>query len=153
MSSPRFVPDEIYRRQDLHAAFGGPHQSGISPSGKFPVIFLFTGESGRQYGYRDGWQDDGTYHYSGEGQVGDMTFTRGNRALLTHLDRGRELFLFERVARPTGHVRFIGQIVYTKHRLVHGVPGRDGQERTSIMFVLAVASDGTDRERGNDVNL
>ena len=144
MASPRFVPGQLYRRRALHAEFGGSYQSGISFSIKAPVVFLFTGESGAKHGYRDGWQSDGTYHYSGEGQSGDMTFTRGNLAIRAHLDDGRDLYLFERVAAPTGHVRFIGQMLYAGHRLVPGVPDRDGNARTTIVFVLAPIPVGTD---------
>ena len=152
MSSPQFVPGHLYRRRALHAEFGGSYQSGISFSVQAPVVFLFTGESGEKHGYRDGWQEDGTYHYSGEGQVGDMTFTRGNLAIRAHLDDGRGLYLFERVARPTGHVRFIGQMLYAGHRLVPGVPDRDGTARTAIVFVLAPVSAGTDSDADDDAD-
>jgi hypothetical protein len=41
------------RRDDIHARFGGQRQGGISTPSGVPYIFLFTGESGEQYGY--GW--------------------------------------------------------------------------------------------------
>ena len=47
-------------------------QSPAAPTVFHPVIFLFTGEQGEQYGYSDDFQTDGTYWYNGEGQVGDM---------------------------------------------------------------------------------
>jgi hypothetical protein len=56
----------------------------IPPDGA-PFIFLFTGESGNQYGYQDGWKDDDTFEYTGEGQRGPMEFVRGNRAIRDHV--------------------------------------------------------------------
>lgn len=144
MSQPSFVPGQLYRRRDLHAAFGGSYQSGISFSSKAPVVFLFTGESGHQFGYRDGWQPDRTYHYTGEGQVGDLTFIRGNLAIRAHLDDGRGLYLFERTRKPPGHVRFIGQMIYAGHRLVDGVADRDGTQRRAIVFELAPVATTTE---------
>ena len=47
-------------------------QGPAAPTVSHPVIFLFTGEQGEQYGYSDEFQTDGTYWYTGEGQVGDM---------------------------------------------------------------------------------
>lgn len=60
MTFPAFVPGQLYRRRDLHAGYGGSYQSGISFSSRAPVVFLFTGDSGEQHGYRDGPQPDGT---------------------------------------------------------------------------------------------
>ena len=150
MSSPSFVPGQLYRRRELHAAYGGSYQSGISFSSQAPVVFLFTGESGQQFGYRDGWQPDGTYHYTGEGQVGDMTFTRGNLAIRAHHDDGRGLFLFERVSKPSGHVRFLGQMIYTGHQLIEGVPDRDGTPRRAIVFELTPVAIGPDDDVGRE---
>ena len=51
-----FEIGKIYNRQhDIHGRFGGQGQGGISTPAGAPVIFLFTGETGEQYGYKDGW--------------------------------------------------------------------------------------------------
>lgn len=47
------------RRGDVHAKYGGSGQGGISPCKSHPLIFLFTGQSGEQYGYQDQWSDEG----------------------------------------------------------------------------------------------
>jgi len=74
----------LYRRQ-LHAALGGQQQSGISPSSLQPLILLFSDPaSGPQHGYLDGWQQDGFYHYTGEGQRGDPEMVRRNKAIRDH---------------------------------------------------------------------
>ena len=80
-----------------------------------PVIFLFTGESGERHGYRDGLQPDGTFWYTGEGQSGDMAFTRGNLAIRDAAKRGKELHLFESV---DAGVRYVGPAA-SSERLSH----------------------------------
>jgi len=79
------MPDHLYnRRRDIHAMYGGNWQSGKSPSKEFPFIFIFSGKTGKQYGYDDRWDNANVYTYTGEGQNGDMEFTRGNLALYEH---------------------------------------------------------------------
>lgn len=91
--------------------------------------------AGTLAGYRDGWDEDGrSYLYTGEGQFGDMTFTRGNRAILEHRERGRELHLFEWV-RP-GIYRYVGRMECAGYELRPGVPDRAGRPRTAIVFRL-----------------
>ncbi len=43
------------RRSEIHGPYGGQQQGGISTPKNQPLVFLFTGESGEQYGYKDGW--------------------------------------------------------------------------------------------------
>lgn len=75
-----------YKRKTLHDSFGGQRMHGISTPDKFKAIFLFSNKfysvtSPDQvkrdvHGYCDRWQEvDKLYYYSGEGQLGDMTFT------------------------------------------------------------------------------
>lgn len=106
-----FIPNQLYnRRADIHAKYGGNWQSGICPSGKFPYIFIFSGKSGKQHGYEDGWDNPNVFTYTGEGQSGDMEFTRGNLALLNHIKDGKRVFLFESAGR--GFVKFICEVEY-----------------------------------------
>jgi len=39
------------------------------------LIFLFSSETGQEYGYRDHFHTDGTFRYIAEGQQGDILFT------------------------------------------------------------------------------
>jgi hypothetical protein len=48
------------------------------------VVIIFTGEAGQTHGYHDFWDDEGFFHYFGEGQRGDMKLVRGNREILEH---------------------------------------------------------------------
>lgn len=100
-----FIPEYIYnRRSDIHALYGGNWRSGISPSANHPYIFIFSGKSGHQHGYEDGWDNPNVFSYTGEGQSGDMRFTKGNLALRDHLQNGKRIFLFESVSK--GYVKF-----------------------------------------------
>lgn len=134
MADP-FRYDAEYRRRDLHNVYGGQWQGGISTSSTHPMIFLFTGDSGEQYGYRDGPHADGTFHYTGEGQLGDMTFTRGNKAIRDHAGEGKTLHLFQKTKRP-GFVCYLGEMKYAGHEEKEGVPDRNGRPRTAIVFHL-----------------
>jgi 5-methylcytosine-specific restriction protein A len=100
-----FIPNHIFnRRSDINSVYGGNWQSGISPSANHPYIFIFSGKSGHQHGYEDGWDNPNVFSYTGEGQTGDMEFTRGNLALRDHLQNGKRVFLFESVSK--GFVKF-----------------------------------------------
>mgnify|MGYP003386388407 CR=1 FL=1 len=55
-----------YIRKDLLEKYGGQLQKGIWTPREFPVVFIFTGASGKTYGYEDGWTDDGIFRYTGK---------------------------------------------------------------------------------------
>ena len=106
-----FIPDQLYnRRGDIHSKYGGNWQSGICPSANYPYIFIFSGKSGKQHGYKDGWDNPNVFTYTGEGQLGDMQFTRGNLALRDHILNGKRVFLFESDSR--GFVRFKSEVEF-----------------------------------------
>ncbi len=106
-----FIPEQLYnRRLDIHAEYGGNMQSGICPSSRYPYIFIFSGKSGHQHGYRDEWENPNVFSYTGEGQIGDMRFTRGNLALRDHLLNGKRVFLFQSIGK--GYVKFISEVEF-----------------------------------------
>jgi len=109
LESIPFIPEQVYnRRKDIHSVYGGNWQSGISPSANHPYIFIFSGKSGHQHGYEDGWDNPNVFSYTGEGQAGDMEYTRGNLALRDHKLNGRRVFLFESVSK--GYVKYICEV-------------------------------------------
>jgi 5-methylcytosine-specific restriction protein A len=127
-------PGTIYFRKDLVAWFGGQLQAGIWTPREFDVIFIFSGESGKAFGYRDGWTDQGVFRYTGEGQVGDMTFTGGNKAIRDHRENGKDLLLFEDLGKGKG-VRYIGLFECAAVETVQGID-RDRKARQIIVFDL-----------------
>ena len=133
-----FVPGQVYRRrQDIHGVYGGQGQGGISTPSGHPLIFIFTGESGGTYGYRDEFRPDGTFWYTGEGQTGDMKMVRGNRAIRDHQQEGKTIHLFEYV--NTGQVKYVGQAHYLGHH-TEDRPDLEGNIRKAFIFEMDIDS-------------
>jgi 5-methylcytosine-specific restriction protein A len=133
-----FKVGHTYNRQEIHRSYGGQHQTGIcTPAGK-PYMFLFTGGIGEKRGYIDGWTDDGTFSYSGQGQSGDMEFQGGNVAIRDHWANGKDLHLFENAGG--GLVIYVGQMVCAGYQRVPDQPDRDGKLRKVIQFHLVELS-------------
>ena len=128
-----FVKGKSYVRREVHERYGGQQQGGISTPADYPVIFLFTGEQGEQYGYRDGWTKKGVFHFSGIGLYGDMAFTRGNKAVRDHIQDGKDLYLFEYIDR--GIVRFVDQMVCIGYEL-RASQDVENKLRRAIVFKL-----------------
>ncbi len=129
-----FAHGHVYRRRDIHRRYRGQEQGGICTPRDFPIILLFTGQSGDPYGYRDYWDDDDIFHYYGEGQLGDMEFIRGNKAIRDHVESGKDLHLFETIGN--GEVRYINQMTYVGYDYVPNVPDAAEKTRTAIVFKL-----------------
>lgn len=135
MSDMPFQLGKIYiRHTDIHARYKGQEQGGISTPAEAPFVFLFTGDTGEQYGYKDHWTDDGVFLYTGEGQVGDMEFVRGNKAIRDHAEDGKDLLLFESLGKGKG-VRFQGSFSCSSWEAKSG-PDKFGNPRKVIVFHL-----------------
>jgi predicted restriction endonuclease len=117
----------------IHDEYGGNRQGGIAPSAKAPYIFIFSGKSGAQYGYKDGWDNQNIFSYTGEGQAGDMQFIRGNLALKEHLNIGKRVFLFE--IEGGGLVKFISEMEFYDADYFE-TPDINGTNRIGIKFFL-----------------
>jgi hypothetical protein len=88
---------QTLKRRDVHARYGGQMQGGISTPTDSESILIFTDpRSGARYGYdkHEGLREDGSYAYTGEGQIGDQQFLRGNKAILDSPKSGRTIRLF-----------------------------------------------------------
>lgn len=157
---PKFIVGQQYwRASDIHDQFGGSRQSGISPSAASDAIFIFTGDSGEQHGYRDFEEVDENgcrvFHYCGEGQVGDMALSRGNLALTLHTADGKAIHLFKSLgkSKPVG---YLGEYIYLDHYEANG-KDREGQDRKIIVFKLfregdwSALSDAVQNDEGTTV--
>jgi 5-methylcytosine-specific restriction protein A len=140
---PFVIGRTYHRRRDIHSVYGGQQRGGIATPSTHPVVFLFAGSSGSLYGYRDGWQDDGTFTYTGEGQIGDMRFIRGNAAIRDHSKNGKDLLLFEEV-EGGDRWRFSGRFDCAGWRETTG-PDKNGNTRKVLVFTL-VPEGQTDTE-------
>jgi len=149
-----FIPGQIYsRRNEIHAIYGGNWQSGICPSASYPYIFIFTGKSGKQHGYEDGWDNPNVFSYTGEGQKGDMSFTKGNLALRDHLINSKRVFLFESYSK--GYVKFKCEVEFFDVDTFE-TPDTFGKKRIGIKFFFQrkgayVPYEATLRSQPNEV--
>lgn len=132
---------KTYYRKDLLELYGGQLQKGIWTPKEFPVVFLFSGDSGELYGYEDGWsKDDEVFRYTGEGQKGQMTFSSGNKAIRDHRQDGKDLLVFKDLGKGKG-VRYEGLFEYIDHREVDGYD-KDRNPRKIIVFDLVRVNTG-----------
>lgn len=130
-----FTPGKIYKRRSLHKKYGGQWQGGISTPAKYPFIFIFTGPSGHAYGYGfDGWNTKEFYNYTGEGQLGNMKFIKGNKAIRDHVKDNKKLFLFEQTS--SGNVKFVREMEYVDYKIKKG-PDLKKNIRDVIVFELS----------------
>jgi hypothetical protein len=124
-------------RVKVHEDYGGGGRGGMEPSAQTPNVLLFTEASaGERFGYKfDGWHKDGTYHYTGEGQVGDQVMSFGNKAVRDHTAQGRALRLFRADGRE---VTYLGEFEMPAHDpyFFDEAPDRDGNLRKVIVFRL-----------------
>jgi 5-methylcytosine-specific restriction protein A len=149
LEAPRFVIGKVYDRwRDINEPHGGGRQSGIAPSSRAAAIFLFTGETGEQYGYRDDFDMDGVFWYTGEGQVGDMQLTKGNLAITTHAADGRALHVFQSLGKAKGQ-RYVGEFTYVNHTFRRG-PDRERNDRRVIIFHLVPVGRELDEPADHD---
>jgi 5-methylcytosine-specific restriction enzyme A len=130
-----FMRGQIYRRSELHNKYGGQRQGGISTPARHRIILLFASEQGEQHGYKDGWTEDGTYLYTGEGQIGDMEFKRGNRAIRDHVQDRKDLHVFEYTG--AGGYRYVGPMVCAGYEW-RELLDTQGNLRRGIVFELVV---------------
>lgn len=135
-----FEVGALYSRQgEIHALLGGQRQGGISTPAQSPFVIIFTGEAGKSHGYADRWDDDGVFHYYGEGQSGDMTMTGGNRAIRDHLKDGKRLIAFKSLGHGKPY-RFDGEFVCIGAYISPDTPATRGPNRNAIVFKLQLIS-------------
>ena len=122
----------------LAARYGGSVQNGIWTLSQFPSVFLFTGASGEAYGYSDGWVEKDVFRYTGEGQEGDMRFTKGNLAIRDHYKNQKDLLLFKDLGKGKG-VRFEGCFQCASWEEILG-KDKTKAERKVIVFHLVATT-------------
>lgn len=135
------IPDDLdfevgqrYNRWELHDVYGGQRYRGIATPAEYPAVFLFTGDSGEEYGYEDKFLPNGRFLYTGEGTEGDMTWDQGNSAIRDHKQNGEELHVFEDTDEPWV-VTYVGQFEYVRHR-VDTLLDQNDEPREGFRFEL-----------------
>ena len=130
-----FQENRMYnRRRDVHQVFGGQQQGGISTPVRAPAVFIFTGHGAEKHGYADKFLPDGSFRFTGEGQIGDMRMIKGNKAIRDHAADGKDILVF-RKSGSREPVEFVGIFVCAGWE-VERQPDTIGSERDAIVFTL-----------------
>lgn len=138
---------DITNRREVMERYGGSRFGGIEPSNTTPNVMIYSDPTqGSQHGYDyDGWDPHGgspVYYYTGEGQVGHQDpDSKGNGAILRHLDTGRSLRLFEAAGPNRGGgkpQRYVGEFHVDPADPWHfrEAPDRAGDMRHVVVFKL-----------------
>lgn len=130
------IGHEYNRRTEIHEPYGDQAQGGISTPKNFPMIFIFTSDTGEQYGYKDEYRD-GIFWYTGEGQVGDMKMRAGNKAIFEHTKNGKNIYVFEYTRKA--YVRYVGSANCLDYR-EEIRPDSNGDNRKVFVFHLDIDS-------------
>ena len=135
-----FEKDKFYKRSELHDMYGGNRQRGISNCADNNLLFIFTNPHKGQDVYVDKWEGD-SFFYSGEGRLGDMTFTGGNLSIKNHEANGKEIHLFEadKNTKNRGYWRYVDQVRLVDVNYYRNLDD-NGNERQSFQFVLVSVS-------------
>jgi 5-methylcytosine-specific restriction enzyme A len=128
-----YTPGKEYKRTDIHEKYGGQRQGGISTPSGHPFILIFSGDGGESFGYQDGWDEEGRFYYTGEGQVGNMEFVRGNRAIRDHIQDGKTIHLF--FYTRSAFVKYEGELECVDYETIK-THDREGDVRSAIRFIL-----------------
>jgi hypothetical protein len=147
MTSPVWTvqPGDTLVREQIHGAYGGNPQAGISRSSSTPNVLVYSDhDKAAANGYDfDGWdQSQHVYYYTGEGKVGDQLMLRGNRAIAEHQADGTALRLFVAVGNLPGSGtrihHYVGQFAVDTDLpyIVRRAPGTDGVPRNVFVFRL-----------------
>ncbi|MFK0155275.1 hypothetical protein ACIQVK_24760 [Streptomyces sp. NPDC090493] len=153
-------PGRLTTREEMKILFGGGTQAGIISSTTTPNILIYVDhDSGKKYGYEDGWLDEEdelgpVFEYTGHGKSGDQTFlgTRGsgNKAVLYHADPpGRTLRVFMATGKVPGEgssakqQRYVGEFALDREHpyTVREATDNRGVKRCIIVFRLRPSGD------------
>ena len=146
--------NDVVTRTELKDTYGGAPFGGIEPSAQTPNVLVFMDpEKAKENGYLfDGWTEDGSLLYTGEGRFGDQLMREGNRAIADHTEDGRALRVFTvagtvpnseaRLHRYLGEFRVDAEQPYT----IQEARDKAGDLRTVFVFKLWPLDDATPHE-------
>ncbi|UOB12611.1 hypothetical protein MQE23_27740 [Streptomyces sp. HP-A2021] len=152
-------PGLMTTRAAMQELFGGGTQGGIIPSNTTPNILIYVDhDSGKKYGYEDGWLEEEdergpVFEYTGQGTRGEQTFLglngSRNAAVLCHADTGRSLRVFMAAGKVPGsksaakRQRYVGEFELDSQQpyTVREANDEEGKRRRIIVFRLRPRGD------------
>ncbi|WP_155989276.1 hypothetical protein [Nocardiopsis sp. CNT312] len=151
MADDPIRPGALTTRAKMKEVFGGGQGQGIQPSARTPNVLIYTDPaSGEKSGFYDGWipeeeESEHIFEYTGDGE-GDQVFTGPygvrNKAILTHVDDGRDLRVFKACGKVPGSgaklQRYIGKFELDPKQpyVPRQAPNQQGVMRNVIVFRL-----------------
>lgn len=145
-------------REEISSKYGGGLQSGIAASRDTPNVIVFTDpEEATENGYNfDGWVEDEIFQYTGEGQLGDQVWKRGNKRLGEHRSTQDAIRLFvangiHPGTKATKKHLYLGEFALdeTEPFLRAECPDRKGDDRVVYVFRLRPLSEALRRAEDN----
>jgi hypothetical protein len=126
---------EKLKRTEVQTRFGGQKQGGIATPKDAPNILIFSDPSeGAKYGYsvHEGLREDGSFAYTGQGQLGNQKMHMGNLALAQSTDLGKtiRLFLTEKTYATYVGAFSLGDPPYVERE------ARDSEGQLRMVFVF-----------------
>lgn len=106
---------------------------GINVTDDAIILISSLIKDGARYTYHDHFDVNGDFIYSGEGQNGDQTMTRGNRAIVEAAQNNKKIILIIK-ASPTEYMPQ-GEY-YLVEYTVEDDTGEDGEQRKEYKFRL-----------------
>ena len=137
-SSFPYVYGDEFKRSDMHQIIGGSFRHGMTMSNRGKDFLLFHDvKNSKKFGYDkwEGFQADGSFHYTGQGKIGNQKMIRANSVLVKSNRDGIPIHLIE---SNNGVCTYKGQYVlddppYT----VEKAPDADGKkDREVFVFKL-----------------
>ena len=127
-----------YSRPQIHSRVNGSESSGLTSCLNGSEYLVFTSSGGEKHGYDkwEGWHEDGTFTYTGQGQVGDQTVEKGgNRTLLEANANGKPIHLFSETKPKSRLHRYMGQVVLNDPAYQWRIePDDNGDLRKLVVF-------------------
>lgn len=129
----------VYKNSEIVKVFQISTQGGMRRSRRKNALVLFAMHSAspEQNPYEDRWQEDGFFHYSGMGLIGDQSLEdRQNRTLSESPSNGVNIYLFE--SQKKAEYIYQGEVYLAG--LPYAIQERDtaGRMRRVYKFPLAI---------------
>jgi 5-methylcytosine-specific restriction protein A len=145
-----YIVGEYYSAHSIRKKYHTGGTQGINPKKDLIIVFMSAHAPRKDYGlrkkfqfrnvYHDSYNDSlGAYLYTGTGQKGDQTLTKGrNKSLANAKENGQKIHLF-RQHNPKSTHEYIGEVEVT--RIQNDIQkDSDDKERKVIIFHLTPIS-------------
>ncbi len=128
-----FKKAKIYKRQDLIDAFKGSFMRGMNKCNRTNALVLISKHTSNRI-YGDMFDNNNQLIYTGEGQVGDQTYTGANKDLLNSNQTNLPVYLFV-VFKPQQYT-YYGRVYLAANPYFENELDVNGKDRKVIRFPL-----------------